>query len=139
MNIDAERTAVESMIANWLEATNQGGEVGADGYISFVTEDVVCLPPNAVRAEGRGEVREIMMGFTMADDFSITWSPSSIDVTADGNQAFGYGVYEYSLKDEAGNHVNDVGKWLDVFEKQEDGSWLCSMVMFNSDIAVDGG
>ena len=43
------------------------------------------------------------------------------------------------MKDEAGNQVNDVGKWLDVFEKQSDGSWLCSVAMFNSDISVEGG
>ena len=139
MNIDAEKAAVESMIGSWCKASNQGGEAGADGYMSYVTEDVVCLPPNAARAEGRAAVREIIMGFTMADDFSITWSPSRIDITGDGRQAFGYGVYEFSLKDDAGNQVNDVGKWLDVFEKQEDGSWLCSTVMFNSDLAVDGG
>ena len=54
MNVEAEKAAIESMIANWLEATNQGGEKAADGYVSFVTEDAVFLPPHATRAEGRG-------------------------------------------------------------------------------------
>jgi len=138
VDVNAERAAIENMLADWVEATNQSGEAGADGYVSFVTEDAVYLPPNAVLVEGRAGVREMMLGFTMAEDFSVTWSATSINVAADGKQAYGFGKFEYSLKDDAGNPVTDIGKWVDVFEKQADGSWLCSVVMFNSDLPTGG-
>ncbi len=138
VDVNAERAAIEDMIADWAEATNQGGEVGADGYASFVTEDAVYLPPNAVLVKGRAGIREMTLGLTMAEDFSITWSATSINVAADGKQAYGIGKYEYSLKDDAGNPVTDIGKWVDVFEKQADGSWLCSVVIYNSDLPTGG-
>jgi ketosteroid isomerase-like protein len=138
VDIDAEKAAIEKMLADWVEASNQGGEAGADGYASFVTEDAVYLPPNAVLVEGRAGVREAILGFTMAEDFSVTWSATSINVAADGKQAYGFGRFEYSLKDDAGNPVTEIGKWVDVFEKQADGSWLVSVVMFNSDLPTGG-
>jgi ketosteroid isomerase-like protein len=138
VDVDAEKAAIEKTVADWLEVTSQGGEAGADGYASFVTEDAVYLPPNAVRVDGRAGVREMILGFTLAEDFSITWNAIDIEVAADGKLAYAIGKYEYSLKDAAGNPVSDRGKWFDVFEKQADGSWLCSVVMFNSDLPVAG-
>jgi ketosteroid isomerase-like protein len=138
VDIDAEKATIEKMVADWLEVTSQGGEAGADGYATFVTEDAVFLPPNAVRVDGRAGVREMMLGFTLAEDFSITWSATSIDVAANGKLAYAIGKFEYSLKDAAGNPVSDRGKWIDVFEKQADGSWLCSVGMFNSDLPAAG-
>jgi len=79
-----------------------------------------------------------MLGLFMAEDFSVTWSATSINVAADGKQAYGFGKFEYSLKDDAGNPVTEIGKWVDVFEKQADGSWLASVVMFNSDLPTGG-
>ncbi len=138
VDIDAEKAAIEKMLADMLEVTKQGGEAGADGYVTFVTEDAVFLPPNAVRIDGRAGVREMMLGFTLADDFWITWNATSIDVAANVKLAYVIGEFEYSLKDAAGNPVSDRGKWLDVFEKQADGSWLCSVGMFNSDLPAVG-
>ena len=138
VDLNAERIAIENMIAAWAKASNQGGVAGADGYASFITEDAVFLPPNAVLVEGRAGLREFVLGLTMAEDFSVTWSATSINVAADGKQAYGIGKFEYSLKDDAGNAVTEIGKWVDIFEKQADGSWLCSVVMTNSDLPIGG-
>ena len=105
VDVNAERAAIENMLADWIEATNQSGEAGADGYVSFVTEDVVFLPPNAVLVEGRAGFREFILGLTMAEDFSVTWSATSINVAADGKQAYGFGKFELSLKDDAGTRL----------------------------------
>ena len=69
----AEQTAIEQATRDWLEATNQPGEEGADGYASFVTEDAVLLPPNGARVDGRDAVRALILSYTQAEEFSITW------------------------------------------------------------------
>lgn len=134
VDIAAEKAAIEKMLADWVVATNQGGEAGADGYASFVTEDAVFLPPNAERVDGRGGVRELMLQFTQAEDFSIDWKATSIEVAADGKLAYAIGTFEFSLKDAAGNPVSDKGKFVDVYKKQADGSWQCSVGMWSSDL-----
>ncbi len=138
VDIGAEKAAIEQMLADWLVATNKPGEEGAEGYASFMTEYSVSLPPNAERVDGRAGVRELILQFTQAEDFSIDWKATSIEVAADGTVAYGIGTFEYSLKDAAGNPVSDKGKWVDVFKKQADGSWKCSVGMWSSDLPVGG-
>ena len=134
VDIAAEKVAIEKLLGDWLEATNKPGEEGAEGYASFMTEDGVLLPPNAERVDGRRGVRELFLQFTQAEDFSIDWKATSIEVAADGKLAYAIGTYEYSLKDAGGNPVSDKGKFLDVFKKQADGSWKRSVGIFNSDL-----
>ena len=138
MNVQAEKSAIEKMVADWRQATMQGGKAGADGYAKFVTEDAVFLPPNVGRVDGRAGVRELVLEFTSAQDFSITWNATRIDVALDGKLAHAIGQFEYSMKDADGNPVSDKGKWFDAFEKQADGTWLCSIGMWNSDLPTGG-
>jgi len=138
VDVEAEKAAIELMLADWVEVANQGGEAGADGYASFVTEDAVFLPPNEVRIDGREGVREMFLQFTMAEDFSIDWKATSIEVAADGKLAYTNGVFELSLKDAAGNLVSEKGKFVDVFKKQADGSWKCSLGIWSSDLPEGG-
>jgi uncharacterized protein (TIGR02246 family) len=138
MNVEADKAAIEKMSAHWLEAMNQGGEAGADGYAGFVTEDAVFLPPNAERIDGRAGVRDAMLEFTTSDDFSISWRPTRIEILDDGGLALAIGEYQYSLRDPEGNLVSDKGKYFEKLTKQADGSWLCSVGMWNSDLPSTG-
>ena len=138
VDIAAEKAAIEKMLADWVDAANQGGEAGAEGYASFVTEDATVLPPNAERIDGRESVREWVLQFTQAEDFSIDWKATDIEVAADGKLAYAIGTYEYSLKDDGGNPVSDKGKFVDLFKKQADGSWKRSVGIFNSDLPTPG-
>ena len=131
----SEEAAIREMIQSWLTATNQAGEAGADGWVSFVSDDVSVLPPNAEIAEGSAAAREVMLAFTGADDYSITWEATRIDLAHGGDMASVVGTYEYSLKDPEGNPVEDRGKFLDVLRKEGDGSWKAFAVCFNSDLA----
>lgn len=134
MNAESEKAAIEKLSADWLEAMRQGGEAGADGYAQFVTEDAVFLPPNAERIDGRARVRDAMLEFTSSDDFAISWRPTQIEILDDGGLALAIGEYQYSLKNPEGKLVSDKGKYFDQFRKQADGSWLCYVGMWNSDL-----
>ena len=138
VDVAAEKVAIEKLLGDWLEATNKPGEEGAEEHASFMTEDGVLLPPNAERVDGRAGVRELILQFTQAEDFSIDWKATSIEVSADGKLAYGIGTYEFSLKDAAGNPVSDRGKWVNVYKKQADGSWKVIIDMWSSDLPAGG-
>ena len=129
----AEQAAIEQALRDWLEATNKPGEEGADGYASFTTEDAVLLPPNGARVDGRDAVRALILSYTQAEEFSITWEATWVEVSAAGDLAYSMGTYEYSLKDAEGNPVSDKGKSVDIWKKQADGSWKVAVVIWNSD------
>jgi ketosteroid isomerase-like protein len=129
----AEQAAIEQAQRDWLAATNKPGEEGADGYASFVTDDAVWLPANAALVEGRDAVRAWILPLTQAEDFSITWEATRVEVSAAGDLAYSMGTYEYSLKDAEGNPVSDKGKFVDIWKKQADGSWKAAIGIGNSD------
>ena len=136
VDLAADRAAVEQVLRDQLTGTNRPGEEGADGYVSVATEDIVLLQPNAERVDGRGAVRALMLSRTSADDWSVSWAATQVEVAAAGDLAYAIGTYELSLKDAEGNAVADEGKWLNVFRKQADGSWQASSGMFNSDLPL---
>ena len=132
-----EKNAIEQMFGEWVEVSNKGGDEAASGYASYVTENAVILPPNESRVDGRDSVRELIKQFTHADEFKVMFAPTNIDILSDGTTAHAIGVYELSMRDDAGGVISDKGKFFDVLEKQEDGSWKCSVGMWNSDIAAE--
>ncbi len=96
------------------------------------------LPPNGERLNGRDAARAFIFdNFASSDEWSITWEASHIEVSSAGHLGYGFGPYEFSMKDADGNSVEDRGKWLDVFRKEADGSWKASAVSFNSDQAAE--
>ena len=133
VDLDAEKAAIEEMLAHWLEATNTPGAEGAEAFISFVMEDAVWLPPNSVRVDGRARVHGLILPFTEAKDFSEDWQVADIEVAGDGKTAYVIGTYEFSLKDAEGNTVSETGNFLDILKKQADGSWKCAVATWSSD------
>src|SRR6266498_131357 len=53
-----------------------------------------------------------------------------------GEIGFVSGTYELTMNDASGNPVNDRGKYLEVWEKQPDGSWKCGADIWNSDLSA---
>jgi ketosteroid isomerase-like protein len=45
------------------------------------------------------------------------------------------GAYELTANDTSGKPINDRGKYLEVWERQPDGTWKCVADMWNSDLA----
>jgi ketosteroid isomerase-like protein len=135
----AEKAAIDKVLADQLEGTNRGGEAGADGYVSIVTDDVVLLPPHGPRESGRKAAREWVLARTSAKDWSARWKADRVDVAASGDLAHAFGAYELSYEDAGGNAIRDKGKFLDTFRKQANGQWRETVVMFNSDLPVAGG
>jgi ketosteroid isomerase-like protein len=138
VDLAAEKAAIEKLLKDQLAGVNQPGPAGADGYVSVMSEDVVALPPNGGRVEGRQAVRDWSLQFTSSPGWSVTWKAARIDIAASGDLAYAIGSYEFSLNDAAGNPVADKGKFLDAFKKGADGSWKLTALAFNSDLPVPG-
>lgn len=138
IDLAAERSAVEGLIGEQLAATNQLGEVGADGYVSVASEDVIVLPPNGERLEGRQAVRDWVLQFTSLGDFSVTWAADRVEVATSGDLAYAIGSYEQRFTDAEGNAVSDRGKFMDAFRKGANGDWEMTVIAFSSDLPLEG-
>lgn len=139
VDLAAERAAIEGLIREQLAGNNQPGEAGAEGYVAVASSDLILLPPNAERIDGRRAVRDWVLQFTSLTDFSITYAANHVEVATSGDLAYAVGSYELSYKDAEGNPVSDRGKFMDGFRRGASGDWEMTVIAYSSDLPAEGG
>lgn len=138
LDVASETVAIEKVVSDQLAGTRRAGAAGADGYVSTASEDLVVLPPNAPRVEGRTAVRDWALQFTSAPEWSVSFKTDRVEVAASGDLAYATGSYEFSFKDASGTTVSDRGKFLDAFRKPPGGSWQITVISYGSDLPAGG-
>ena len=114
------------------EAATNAGDV--DGFMAVVTDDIVFQAPGFPEFVGAAAVREFVTGFVAAYD--MVWEKTSRDFVIDGDYAFQRYGYTVRLTDKAtGVVMNETGKGLLVYRKQDDGSWKVCRDSWNADTA----
>ena len=131
-SIDHESNILEIKKVNqkYLEFYNSGNY---EGVASLHTEDAVVMPPNVLSRIGKDQIMsaikdEISMGFT---DLKFVEN----DIKIFGTLAYDEGSYSLNIKSDTGEIIgNDFGKYLVVWEKQNDGRWLMKKDIWNSNL-----
>ena len=129
-----EQAAIEKALrkldAEWSAAASARD---VDKTVSYYSNDAVVLPPNsplattpmAIRAQWKKDIDSMISG---------GWKPTRVEVAKSGDMAYVSGTYTFDFKDASGKTVKDRGKYLEVWERQPDGSWKCSADAWNSDL-----
>lgn len=78
---------------------------------------------------GRDAVTEGWSVFLTQKSPSIRWAPDSVEVLNSGDLALSQGPYEVRATDAEGREVLSGGRFMSVWQRQEDGGWL---VVFDS-------
>ena len=129
--VAANEAALSELVAKYMQAVNRGD---ADGLAVLYTEDALRLPSDGRQIEGRDDIRL----FAAADYADNDWDMQiHVDESAySGDLAFVRGTYALTLtsKDDPSAVVyQEVGKWMDLMRRGEDGSWLIAREISNRD------
>jgi uncharacterized protein (TIGR02246 family) len=117
----------------WVEA--QAAD-GLEGTMSFYLDDGIMLPPNMPMAIGKPAIREASAALGIgAPGSSVTWQPIKIEVARSGELAYAIGTFEGYFIDDAGNQAPTEGKYVEIWKKQPDGTWMVAADMFSPDSA----
>jgi len=136
-DVAVEKAAVEQALRDWLAASERPGDAGVEGYASFLTEDAVWLPAGAPIQVGRDAVMAPQKALRELEGFSLRFLPTRVEVSAAGDLACGIGTAEVSFTGPEGREVRGLGKWMDLWRKQSDGSWKCIAGMDNADAPAE--
>ncbi len=99
-----------------------------EGLATFFTADGVRNPPNAPPSEASSASLQAAYGGVT----SFENAPEEID--GRGSLAYARGSYSITLAPEgAAESISDTGHYVAILRKQEDGRWLISYLIFNSD------
>jgi uncharacterized protein (TIGR02246 family) len=126
-------SAIEKDLRNLDDQWSAAGEAkDIDKVVSFYSDDAVVMPPNAPAATTKDAIRKIWKD--LLTDAKITWKTKKVEVAQSGDLACLSGTYEVTLNDPSGKSVNDRGKYVELWEKQADGTWKCGADIWNSDL-----
>jgi len=134
---EAEVEAIRQADLAWVVAQEVDG---LEGTMSVYLDDAIMLPPNAPMAIGKEAIREASaVAGVGSPGFSVKWEPIRIEVARSGEIGYAIGTFEGTAVDAAGNLVPVKGKYVEIWKKQPDGSWMVAADMFSPDSPPDSG
>jgi len=129
----ADEAAIRRMDADWLKTA---AAKDADAWVTFYSDDAVVLPPNQKMATDKETIRKSVGGLLSLPGLSLKWQPTKVEVSKSGDLGYLYGTYSLAANDDKGKPITDVGKILEIWKKQPDGSWKCIVDTWNSDMPL---
>ncbi len=132
---DVDMEAIRQADLAWSAAQASDG---LDGTMSFYLDDAILLPPNRPMAIGKEAIREASAPIALPG-FSVTWQPMKIGVARSGDIGYAIGTFEGTCVASAGNPMPVKGKYVEIWNKQADGSWKVAADMFSSDSPTELG
>ncbi|MGA7304187.1 MAG: DUF4440 domain-containing protein [Rhodothermales bacterium] len=97
-------------------------------FTMYLAEDAVQMPSGASPINGRDD---IVAAMASGPDMQLMWEPKHAEVAISGELGWTWGVYEAKFTDSGGEEVSSAGKYVNVWRKQDDGSWRVIVDMGN--------
>jgi uncharacterized protein (TIGR02246 family) len=126
--------ALRDLDAKWSAAA---GAKDLDKTVSYYSEDAVVMPPNAPSATTRETIRSAWKEMLTTPSAAISWKTTKVEVAKSGDLACLSGTYELAMNDGSGKPVNERGKYVEVWQKQADGTWKVVADIWNSDLPAN--
>ena len=96
---------------------------------ALYTEDAVWMPPNQPMVRGRAAIQAWNEAYPPVTEFNLTIE----EIDGFGNLAYVRGASSTTMEPEgAPEPIRSTGKYIEIRRKQQDGSWLISIDIFNS-------
>ena len=126
---EADMTAIQAASDEWVKTYNENDW---DALAELFTADATMMPPNGPAVVGRDAIAaweaEYETGFQIAFDVQ--------EIGGEGDFAYVRGRSCVFIPLETGDYGVDVGKYLEIRKKDENGDWLIVSDVFNSDAAM---
>lgn len=107
---------------------NDKGDVA--GYVHlYYTAGAVILPPNGKAVNGHDDIARFLGSFP-----PVFIQFTELEMSGSGDIAFVHGAYKLTPRDSTG--ISDEGKFIEIWQRQADGSWKTTHDMFSSDLPL---
>jgi ketosteroid isomerase-like protein len=100
----------------------------ADAFNKYLADDAIMMPAGGNPINGR----ELIFEGMKEGEYQLLWVPQAGKVASSGDFGYTWGKYEYIYQNSDGDTVIAVGKYVNVWEKDESGSWKVLVDMGNS-------
>jgi uncharacterized protein (TIGR02246 family) len=128
---DQDMAAIRSLGEAYAEA-NLAGD--ADAVAAIYAVDAVEMPPNEPATVGRDAIRARYASGMEAGGQAIEFTVTSAEIDGMNGLAYDRGTWAWTgIPPGMTEPITGSGKHLIIARRQEDGSWLWTVVIWNSD------
>lgn len=130
----------EDLSQSLMEADRAWSEtVGdAEAFASYIAEDGYFLPANGPRLQGRTSIQSSLDQLFQMPGLELRWQADVAEVAESGDLGYTMGSFLETVEGPEGETVSREGKYVTVWEKQQDGSWKVVADIFNYDAPPSG-
>ena len=126
---DEDVAAIRNASQTFVQANVAGDWAAA---VAVLTEDAVWMPPNQAAREGRADIQD-WLSLQTVTDFEL----AALETGGRGGIAYTRGSFSITLTVEGmAGPVSDTGKYVEIWWKEPDGSWLIDQIIWNSDLPL---
>ena len=117
------------------EAIASVNNADVDRLLELHTDDVILMEPNLPLIRGKKRVRQLFADFAKQQvKLHLTYDIRELQI--ENTLAYVRGTIQKSSKKPGENPVYENCKFISLFRKQENGQWLRTHVIVNSDLPV---
>ena len=103
-----------------------------DRWMAIWTDDAIQMAPNMSANIGKEKIRENNMRTFTLFDWEMECDLENVETREADGWGYAWGTYTFKRTNkETGEVVAGPGKYMDIFEKQDDGSWKIKRDCFN--------
>jgi ketosteroid isomerase-like protein len=125
----AAEAEVRKADADWTAAVSTHS---VDAWMSFYAADAIVRLPQDQLAGGRESIRQAVVRLLAPPHLSMASRPIDVQVDRSANVASLIESYELRF-DSQGTSASSRGRRLEIWRKQPDGSWRCTVDIWNLD------
>ena len=127
------QTAQTSIEANNADFVAKFAAKDAKSLGQHYTEDAVAFPPNENRIAGREGVQKMWQSWIDAGLTDLTLTAAQVEES--GNFAYEEGTYSIKIPGKDGKTSEEIGKYIVVWKKGDDGEWRLHRDIWNTNPA----
>ena len=130
---DADKAAIKKVTEHATALANAPTKDWAAYVKAYYAPDATVLPPNAAAVKGQEALTSFFASFPPILNLGF----ERLELDGAGGLAYVWGTYSLDmLPPGAESPINDLGKYIEIWRKQEDGSWRVTLDIFNSDLPL---
>jgi ketosteroid isomerase-like protein len=121
--------AIRTWLDNYMEAVKTAD---IERILSYESEDICYLTPNQPLFSGKENLRKWFVAYF--NYFNSSERLDLLNFEVFGDFAYLKGKYTIIAKvKHSGEEIRDNGKFINFFKRQDNGSWICTQSIWNSD------
>ena len=120
----------------WNEYAAAANTGDLERWMALWIDDGLQMPPDVPQRVGKEQIRvEMLPFFDLFDTSNMIIHTEEVRIL--GDRAYSHGTYEFDMAPKDGGETQSYsGKFLDILEKQSDGSWKIAIDCHNYNIPV---